>query len=170
MRLSLRFLLPLILAMTVLAYVVVPLVDSLMLQWFVRDLDMRAQLVAGTLQKPLATLVPEHDRAGIEAVLNGSIHDDRAVRTGILRSVRQPPVSDQQLSKRARLQPAGPTGRPPAFRDSLAARAAARDAQPARCRRPEAGRTGGAARHEFCRAAQRRYAQVCDSAVRACWP
>ncbi|HTN66049.1 MAG TPA: trehalose-6-phosphate synthase [Burkholderiaceae bacterium] len=77
MRLSLRFLLPLVLAMAVLAYVVVPLVDSLTLQWFVRDLDVRAQLIAGTLQKPLATLVPEHDRAGIEAVLNGSIHDDR---------------------------------------------------------------------------------------------
>jgi trehalose-6-phosphate synthase len=77
MRLSLRFLIPLMLALAVLAYVVVPLVDSLTLQWFVRDLDIRAQLIAGTLQKPLSTLVPEHDKAGVEAILNSSIRDDR---------------------------------------------------------------------------------------------
>jgi trehalose 6-phosphate synthase len=77
MRLSLRFLLPLALALTVLAYVVVPLVDSLTLKWFIRDLDIRAQLVAGTLQKPLGTLVLDNDSAGIESILNSSIHDDR---------------------------------------------------------------------------------------------
>lgn len=77
MRLSLRFLLPLVLALTVLAYVVVPLVDAMTLKWFMRDLDIRAQLVAGALQRPLSALVPAHDGAGVESILNGSIRDDR---------------------------------------------------------------------------------------------
>lgn len=77
MRLSLRFLIPLTLALTVLAYIVVPLVDSLTLQWFVRDLDMRAQLVSSSLQRPLATLIPQNDGAGIESAMNNSLRDDR---------------------------------------------------------------------------------------------
>ena len=38
MRLSLRFILPLLLVLGVVAYSVVPLVDSLTLKWFTRDL------------------------------------------------------------------------------------------------------------------------------------
>ena len=40
-RLSLRFLVPLLLALGAFAYVAVPLADTLMQRWFVRDLDMR---------------------------------------------------------------------------------------------------------------------------------
>ena len=43
MRLSLRFLIPLLLALALFAYAAVPLVDTLMTRWFVRDLDIRAQ-------------------------------------------------------------------------------------------------------------------------------
>ncbi len=43
MRLSLRFLLPLLLVVGLFAYAAVPLADTLMLRWFVRDLDIRAQ-------------------------------------------------------------------------------------------------------------------------------
>ena len=32
---------------------VVPLVDQLTLRWFVRDLDIRADLVANSMQEPL---------------------------------------------------------------------------------------------------------------------
>mgnify|MGYP003413410641 FL=1 len=42
MRLSLRFIIPLMLALAAIAYSVVPLVDQLTLRWFVRDLDIRA--------------------------------------------------------------------------------------------------------------------------------
>ena len=45
MRLSLRFLLPLALVLAALAYAVIPLVDSLTLKWFVKDLEIRAELV-----------------------------------------------------------------------------------------------------------------------------
>jgi len=53
MSLSLRFILPLMLALAAIAYSVVPLVDQLTLRWFVRDLDIRAELVANSLQEPL---------------------------------------------------------------------------------------------------------------------
>ena len=45
MRLSLRFVVPLLLALGLLGYAVVPLVDRLILGWFVRDLDARATCV-----------------------------------------------------------------------------------------------------------------------------
>ena len=45
MRLSLRFVIPLAIALGAIAYGVVPLVDELTLKWFVRDLDIRRNLV-----------------------------------------------------------------------------------------------------------------------------
>ena len=45
MRLSLRFLLPLALVLAGLAYAVIPLVDTLTLKWFVRDLEIRSELI-----------------------------------------------------------------------------------------------------------------------------
>jgi trehalose 6-phosphate synthase len=59
MRLSLRFIVPLGLALAAIAYAVVPLVDRLTLQWFVRDLDIRATTIATAAQEPLASLVRE---------------------------------------------------------------------------------------------------------------
>ena len=41
MPLSLRFVVPLALALAAIAYAVVPLVDRLTFQWFVRDLETR---------------------------------------------------------------------------------------------------------------------------------
>ncbi len=59
MPLSLRFVVPLALALAAIAYAVVPLVDRLTFQWFVRDLDTRGALIAKTAQEPLAELVSE---------------------------------------------------------------------------------------------------------------
>jgi trehalose-6-phosphate synthase len=61
MRLSLRFVVPLAIALSAIAYGVVPLVDRLTLQWFVRDLDIRAAGIARTAEEPLAALVREQD-------------------------------------------------------------------------------------------------------------
>ena len=54
MRLSLRFIIPLMLALAAIAYSVVPLVDQLTLRWFVRDLDIRTKLITAAVQEPLA--------------------------------------------------------------------------------------------------------------------
>ncbi len=83
MRLSLRFVLPLAAAMTALAYAVVPLVDSLTLRWFVRDLDIRSQLLASTLQEPLADMVAQRSRARILALFNRAVLDERLYALGL---------------------------------------------------------------------------------------
>jgi len=61
MPLSLRFVVPLALALAAIAYAVVPLVDRLTFQWFVRDLETRGGLIAKTTQEPLAELVTDND-------------------------------------------------------------------------------------------------------------
>jgi len=53
LRLSFRFLAPLALALFAVAYAVTPVVDGLMRQWHMRDLDIRANLVASSLQDTL---------------------------------------------------------------------------------------------------------------------
>jgi alpha,alpha-trehalose-phosphate synthase [UDP-forming] len=59
MPISLRFVLPLALALAAIAWAVQPLVDRLTLQWFVRDLDTRGTLIAKTAQEPLVELMRE---------------------------------------------------------------------------------------------------------------
>jgi trehalose 6-phosphate synthase len=59
MPISLRFVVPLALALAAIAYAVVPLVDRLTFQWFVRDLETRGSLVAKTAQEPLVELMRE---------------------------------------------------------------------------------------------------------------
>jgi trehalose-6-phosphate synthase len=59
MPISLRFVVPLALVLAAIAYAVVPLVDRLTLQWFVRDLDARGALIAKTAQEPLVELMRE---------------------------------------------------------------------------------------------------------------
>lgn len=77
MRLSLRFLVPLIAALALLAFIVVPLIDAWTVRWFVRDLDSRAQLAAGPLSDQLAELVPERAQARITTLLNNATQNER---------------------------------------------------------------------------------------------
>ena len=57
MRLSLRFIVPLLFVLGLVAYAVVPLVDSLTVRWFTRDLDIRANLVATTVEDAVQELL-----------------------------------------------------------------------------------------------------------------
>lgn len=82
LRLSLRFIIPLGIALTLLAYAVVPLVDKLTLRWFVRDMDIRSQLIANTLHDPLAELLRQGNRARINALLLRAIQDERLLALG----------------------------------------------------------------------------------------
>jgi hypothetical protein len=67
MRLSLRFILPLLLVLAGIAYAVAPLVDQLTLKWFVRDLEIRATLIANTVQEPLLEQLAAGKKAKIGA-------------------------------------------------------------------------------------------------------
>lgn len=82
LRLSLRFVVPLVIALGILAYGVVPLVDNLTLRWFVRDIDIRSQLIGRTLRDPLAQLLPEGNRSRINALLLRATQDERLLALG----------------------------------------------------------------------------------------
>lgn len=77
MRLSFRFIIPLVIALGALGLVVVPLVDRIMADWFYRDLDNRAGLVANTLEEPIAGLSFQADRSKLETLLERATRDER---------------------------------------------------------------------------------------------
>ena len=77
MKLSLRFVIPLLLVLSGLAYAVTPLVDKLTLRWFMRDLDLRASLIANTIDVPLATFAATNDQRGIRRLFARVSQDER---------------------------------------------------------------------------------------------
>src|SRR5262245_27158971 len=87
MRYWFRFLVPLALVLAAIAYGVVPLVDQLTLRWSVRDLDMRAQLIARAVEESLVGLLTDPARAAVraqrvQAFLNRVITDERIFAIG----------------------------------------------------------------------------------------
>jgi trehalose 6-phosphate synthase len=93
MRLSLRFLVPLLIAIGAFAYVAVPLADALMLRWFVRDLDMRSSLIATTVQEPLADLVATKSKQRITAYFNRMLQDERLYAIGLCVNGQAEPIA-----------------------------------------------------------------------------
>jgi len=82
LRLSLRFIVPLVIALTLLAYAVVPLVDQLTLRWFIRDMDIRSQLIGNTLHDPLVEQLRLGNRKRINDLLLRSTQDERLLALG----------------------------------------------------------------------------------------
>lgn len=82
MRLSLRFILPLILTLAGIAYAVTPLVNSLTLKWFIRDLDMRSQFIVNTMNDPLSDLIYSASGNKIINFFNRAIRDERLYALG----------------------------------------------------------------------------------------
>ncbi|MEN6332559.1 MAG: trehalose-6-phosphate synthase, partial [Smithella sp.] len=80
--LGLRFVIPLTIALTLLAYAVMPLVEELNLRWFVRDLDSRAQLITATLQEPLGELLKQGNKTKIANLLARATKDERLFAIG----------------------------------------------------------------------------------------
>ncbi len=99
-RFSLRFIVPLFLAMAALAYFAVPLVDSLMLRWFVRDLDIRSSLVGKTLGDALAEQLESHNLARVDALLERATSDERLFALAIC-------SPDGRMLRHTRMLPAG---------------------------------------------------------------
>jgi trehalose 6-phosphate synthase len=77
MRLSLRFLVPLLIALAAFAYAAVPFVDGMMQRWFVRDLDERSALIAYTVEEPLRQLLADATPARITAFFNRLTQDQQ---------------------------------------------------------------------------------------------
>lgn len=82
MRLSLRFLLPLALVLAGLAYAVIPLVDSLTLKWFVRDIEIRSKLIGRMVEGPLVDLLASDSKTKLLTYLHRIIQDERLFAVG----------------------------------------------------------------------------------------
>jgi len=82
MRLSLRFIVPLGLVLAAIAYAVVPLVDRLTLQWFVRDLEARDALITSAVQESVAELVSERSNRRMSRFFDRIIRDERIYALG----------------------------------------------------------------------------------------
>ena len=164
-RLSIRFILPLALALGLFAYAVVPLVDDMTLRWFVRDLDTRGA---------------NGDRraAGAAAGICAAAGKTRMANCWTVR------CSKDRLYALAFCDPRGAHGRtrPPRYPDMRCGCPASNDAKSCavadqlptgRCTSPKArlrrrravpGQADPGARHELHRAPQRRYQEIRASA------
>jgi trehalose 6-phosphate synthase len=80
--LALRFVIPLIVVMTLLAYLLVPLVDRMTLKWSVRDLDVRSRLITSAFNEPLGELLMQGNKAKISNLISRIIQDERLYALG----------------------------------------------------------------------------------------
>ena len=82
MRLSLRFILPLLLVLAGIAYAISPLVDKLTLGWFIRDIDIRSSLIANTIQEPLQEQLAAGKTTKSEDFFNRIAQNERLYAVG----------------------------------------------------------------------------------------
>ena len=104
LRLSMRFIAPLVVTLAVLGYALLPVVDRLTLRWWVNDLDTRSQLVANTLEDQLAQLVQQGATAKINTLFNRALQDQRLyaeprVVEQAYEANRWQPVQDQRYKQ-----------------------------------------------------------------------
>lgn len=78
MRLSLRFIIPLAITLGLMAYGVVPLVDTFIFnKWFARDIDIRTKLITNTMQDSLIDMIQNPSSGKIQKLFNRVIQDER---------------------------------------------------------------------------------------------
>ncbi len=82
-RLQLRFLVPLLGALLIAALVALPVMDSLTLRWFARDLNSRGALVANTLSDSILDAVIGGSPARLQALFDRAVQDERLVAIGL---------------------------------------------------------------------------------------
>ncbi|HEY6088113.1 MAG TPA: trehalose-6-phosphate synthase [Burkholderiaceae bacterium] len=83
LRLQLRFLLPLIAALVVAAYLAVPLLDRVTLRWFSRDLDSRGVLVANALSDSVSDAVQSNRLTRLRQLFDRAAQDERLFAIGL---------------------------------------------------------------------------------------
>jgi len=93
MRLSLRFIIPLLIAIAAFAYAAVPLADALMERWFVRDLDIRSSSIAAAVQDPVNQLIATGSDPKIMQFFNRMLQDERLYALGLCLDGRTIPVA-----------------------------------------------------------------------------
>jgi len=101
-RLSLRFVIPLLIAVGIFAYGALPLADRLMLRWFSRDLETRANLIANTIQDPLQDLIRTGNPRRIQEFFTRITQDERLVAVAFCPPENGEPVATTTLPKEVR--------------------------------------------------------------------
>jgi trehalose 6-phosphate synthase/phosphatase len=78
-RLQLRFLAPLLLTLVAAAVVALPLMDSLTLRWFSRDLNIRGQLIANTLAESILDAQADGKSWRMQSMFERAARDERLI-------------------------------------------------------------------------------------------
>src|SRR5947208_2206080 len=102
MRLSLRFVIPLLVALGIFAYAALPLVDRLMLRWFSRDLDVRANLIANTIEEPLQDLLQSGNRRRVTQFFQRLSQDERLLGLAFCPADKGEPIATPALPTEGR--------------------------------------------------------------------
>jgi trehalose 6-phosphate synthase len=97
MRLSLRFVLPLLFVLAGIAYALAPLVDRLTLRWFVRDIEIRAELIANTIHEPLLEQLATGKKAKTGEFFNRISQDERLYAVGYCATPESPMLASRTL-------------------------------------------------------------------------
>lgn len=82
MRLALRFVVPLVAVLTLIAYAAIPLFESLDRYWATRDLEVRARAIANASTEALSELVKANADARIKKFFERAIQDERLYALG----------------------------------------------------------------------------------------
>ncbi len=107
MRLSLRFVLPLMIVLAGIAYAIAPLVDQLTLSWFVHDLDTRSSLLASAIQEPLQEQLAAGKKVQIREFFNRITRDERLFAVGYCASPTATAVASRSLPNEIRCDDLG---------------------------------------------------------------
>src|SRR5262249_19568503 len=97
LRLSLRFLIPLLLTLAAFAYAVVPFVDGMMQRWFVRDLDERSALIAYTVKEPLGQLLTDTSPTRVKAFFDRLTQDQQLYAVGFCPPGATKPIASERF-------------------------------------------------------------------------
>jgi trehalose 6-phosphate synthase len=81
-NLSIRFIVPLVCVLALFGYFAMPWMENFTVRWFVRDMDMRAQLVSRTLQLPLRNYLEENAVDRINDMFDRAFQDERLYALG----------------------------------------------------------------------------------------
>jgi trehalose 6-phosphate synthase len=97
MRLSLRFILPLLVVLAGVAYAILPLVDRLTVRWFLRDLEIRASLIANTVHDPVQDLIVAGNRTRLSQYFARLTQDQRLLAVAYCSAPGARPIASASL-------------------------------------------------------------------------
>jgi trehalose 6-phosphate synthase len=90
MRMTLRFVIPLLVALSAIAYATVSLVDQLVMRWFMRDLDSRSMLISNTIRDELVRRLATGDNNATVRLLTEVSQDEKLFALGVCTEGDQP--------------------------------------------------------------------------------